>query len=430
MDKKICITLFFMTLLINPFYCQWEVLNTFEQKAIQKLNFINDDLGYAMANDLSVNKQIIIKTKDGGNSWDTIPNVSYDEFSEFMDICFIKDSVGFSVFRDFSNSSAPMRMYKTFDDGLNWEDITPDSTNIGMGHSVVQFLDENVGFWGVAHMLYKTVDGGNSWDTTVLNNVSVMSLDFINADTGVIGTWDNSFFYSGSMYSTFDGGNSFDIYNLNLYSSVIHEVNFMDNNTIYATCTDNLFWGGRKPFICKSTDGGNSWDSIAIDTFDIEQASLSAVDFIDDLNGKILLKTPFSDTGFIFGTSNGAESWEFEDTIYLYQVTDLQIMANSAYVTGDENELYKTSSPLELFNLSNYRTSFKLYPNPTFSNSILTIDSNTPYTKVDIFDISGRHINTVEINDNTVFLPELKKGLHFIKLSNKLSIESTYISVK
>ena len=60
MYKKICITLFFMTFLLPQTYCQWEVLNTFEQKAIQKLNFINDDLGYALANDLSINKKIII----------------------------------------------------------------------------------------------------------------------------------------------------------------------------------------------------------------------------------------------------------------------------------------------------------------------------------------------------------------------------------
>ena len=430
MYKKICITLFFMSFLVTQPYCQWEVLNTFEQKAIQKLNFINEDLGYAMANDLSVNKKIIIKTKDGGNSWDTIPNISYGEFSEFMDICFIKDSVGFTVFRDYNNASAPMRIHKTFNDGINWEDITPDSTNIGMGYSVMQFLDENIGFWGVTHMLYKTTDGGNSWDTTMLNNVSLMSLDFINADTGVIGTWDNSFFYSGSMYSTNDGGNTFDIYNLNLYSSVIHEVNYMNNNTVYATCTDNLFWGGRKPFICKSIDGGNSWDSIAIDTFNIEQASLSAIDFIDDLNGKIVLKTPFSDTSYVFGTSDGAQIWEFEDTIYLYDVTDLQIMPNSAYVSGDENELYKTSSALELFNFSNNEKHVKIYPNPTYSKSILTINSKIPYIKVDVFDISGRHLNTIKVNNNNIHLPKLKQGLYCLILSNKLSNISTYISVK
>jgi photosystem II stability/assembly factor-like uncharacterized protein len=323
-----------------------------------------------------------------------------------------------------------MRIYKTFDDGLNWEDISPDSTNTGMGYSVVQFLDENIGFWGVAHMLYKTINGGETWDTTMLNNVSVMSLDFINADTGVIGTWDNSFFYSGSMYSTFDGGNTFDIYNLNLYSSVIHNVNFMNNNTVYATCTDNLFWGGRKPFICKSMDGGNSWDSIAIDTFGIEQASLSAVDFIDDLNGKILLKTPFIDTGYVFRTSDGAQSWEFEDTVYLSDVTDLQIMPYSAYVTGDENELYKTSSSLEVFNLSSHKAPIKLYPNPSYSNSILTIASKTQYTKVDMFDISGRHLNTLKVNNNNFYLPDLKQGLYCFKLTNKLGIESAYISVK
>ena len=65
-----------------------------------------------------------------------------------------------------------------------------------------------------------------------------MSLDFIDQNNGVIGTWDNSFFYSGSMYSTNDGGNTFNIFNLNSYNTIVNDVDYMNNNTVYASCKD------------------------------------------------------------------------------------------------------------------------------------------------------------------------------------------------
>ena len=203
---------------------QWVEINTIPNQTIKKFNFISDDIGYALIYDLSNNKELVLKTTDGGNQWDSIAGLN---LLEFMDISFIKDSVGFSVYRDLNNLNSPMKIYKTNDDGNNWLDISPSSTNAGMGNSVVQFLDENVGFWGVGSVLYKTTNGGNTWDTTLLsgttlqNNVSIMSMDFIDQNNGVIGTWDNSFFYSGSMYSTNDGGNTFNIFNLNTYSTVV-----------------------------------------------------------------------------------------------------------------------------------------------------------------------------------------------------------------
>jgi photosystem II stability/assembly factor-like uncharacterized protein len=426
MFKKLFTVFTFLTYLTSQSHSQWNELNTFEQKVISKLNFINDDLGYALGYDLTVNKKVIIKTTNGGNSWEPIPIIDQNEF---MDICFIGDSVGFSVFRDLSNSVAPMRIYKTFDDGLNWEDISPDSTNTGMGNSVIQFIDENIGFLGVAHVLYRTIDGGNNWDTTLLNNVSIMSLDFINENSGVIGTWDNSFFYSGSMYSTNDGGETFNIFNLNQYSSVVHYVKYLNSGTVYASCTDEWFSNAGSPFICKSLDNGISWDSIPISSFNIDDATLSRVDFKDELNGKIVLKTPFNDTAYIFKTTDGAQSWAFEDTVYLYEVSDLQITSNSAYVTGDENELYKYSSSLDIKDDFKKEPDIRIYPNPAISNSSINIESTYLFEKATLFDFSGRKLFECQVVNNTFKIPNLKRGFYCLKIKSKSKISSSYFSV-
>ena len=422
MYKKLFSILTLLMVISHVVIGQWVELNTIPNQTIKKFNFITDDIGYALIYDLSTNKELVLKTTDGGNQWDSIAGLN---LLEFMDISFIKDSVGFSVYRDLNNLNSPMKIYKTNDDGNNWLDVSPNSTNAGMGNSVVQFLDENVGFWGVGSVLYKTTNGGNTWDTTLLNgttlqnNVSIMSMDFIDQNNGVIGTWDNSFFYSGSMYSTNDGGNTFNVFNLNTYSTVVNHVNYMNNNTVYASCIDVLS-NERTPFISKSLDGGVSWDSIPIDTFNIYNAKLKTVDFTDDLNGKIVLKTLYSDTAYVFKTNDGAQSWVFEDTVFLYDVKDLQITENTAYLGGDVNEIYKLNSTVDVLNDSEYKAAISIYPNP--NNGAFYINSSFTIYEMKIFNIQGELILQKTVNNNKqleINLSGSPKGIYIIQLINQ-----------
>ena len=422
MYKKLFSILTLLMVISHVVIGQWVELNTIPNQTIKKFNFITDDIGYALIYDLSNNKELVLKTTDGGNQWDSIAGKN---LLEFMDISFIKDSVGFSVYRDLNNLNSPMKIYKTNDDGNNWLDISPSSTNAGMGNSVVQFLDENVGFWGVGSVLYKTTNGGNTWDTTLLsgttlqNNVSIMSMDFIDQNNGVIGTWDNSFFYSGSMYSTNDGGNTFNIFNLNTYSTVVNHVNYMNNNTVYASCID-VWSNERTPFISKSLNGGISWDSIPIDTFNIYNAKLKTVDFTDDLNGKIVLKTLYSDTAYVFKTNDGAQNWVFEDTVFLYDVKDLQITENTAYLGGDVNEIYKLKYTVDVINDSKYKAAISIYPNP--NNGAFYINSSFTIYEMKIFNIQGKLILQKTVNNNKqleINLSGSPKGIYIIQLINQ-----------
>ena len=432
MYKNILLFLLLINLIPKPGYTQheWNEMNNTPGKTIKKFNFLNDYLGYAIAFDHTSNSEVIVKTTDGGLSWVTIPSIN---LSEFMDISFISDSTGFSVYRDMTNSIAPMRIYKTIDDGINWVDISPDTTNTGMGNSVLQFLNENIGFWGVDNVLYKTSDGGNTWDTTFMNNEAIMSMDFIDANSGVIGTWDRSFFYSGSIYTTHDGGNTFDIYNLNLYNSVIHSVNYTNNNTIYASCTDDWFSSGRSPFICKSLDNGNSWDSIPVDTFNIQSATLNAVDFTDELNGLIVLSKQFSDTGYVYKTTDGTISWQFEDTVFLDEILDLEITPNTAYICGEENKIYQRDFPVGIVPITAntyYNNSIFIYPNPIKANGLLNTRSNIDFKKVEIYDISGRFICAKNVVNSQMNTNNLNSGLYYLKMKNSENIASTLLYIE
>ena len=414
LKKTTFIILIFIAISKSSNY-QWSELNNFSGKAIAKFEFIDDNLGYALANDLVSNKQVILKTIDGANSWNTIPTVN---FNEFMDISFVSEGVGFSVFRDMNNTTAPMRIYKTNDDGTNWQDISPQTTNTGMGNSFVQFLDENIGFWGVADVIYKTIDGGINWDTILLNNAYVSSINFNDANNGVIGTWDGSFFYGGGMHSTTDGGNTFNILTLNINNSVINSVSYVNNNTIFSASVNNYMPNGVTPCFYKSIDNGLSWDSIAIDSFNIPNATLRAMDFLDDLNGKIILSEQFNDTAYVYNTTNGALGWSFEDTVFLDNVSDLKTTPNSAYTAGDENVMYKLNNSLnsiETNNMSNVR----IYPNPISADQTLSIETDYNFQLAKIYNITGKLLSSTNINSNKLKIPELSSGIYYLKLTTK-----------
>ncbi|MBM77618.1 MAG: hypothetical protein CL846_03990 [Crocinitomicaceae bacterium] len=394
---------------------QWSELNNIPGKAIAKFEFIDDDLGYALANDISLNKNVILKTINGGNNWDTIPSLNGDGF---MDISFISDGVGFVVFRDMNNSFAPMRIYKTSNDGINWEDISPSTTNTGMGNSFVQFIDENIGFWGVADVLYKTIDAGINWDTIVFSNAYVSSLDFKDANNGTIGTWDGSFFYGGGMQTTNDGGNTFNVFTLNNYNSVINSVNYTTNNTIYTASVSNYMPNGYSPCLYKSIDNGSSWDSISIDTFNIPNATLRAVDFIDDVNGKIILSEQFNDTAYVYNTNDGALNWSFGDTIIMNNITDLTITQNSAYICGDENKIFKLNNISNSIEI-NEKTDVLIFPNPVSINETLIINSSYHFQFAEIFNINGKLIKSIIMHSNKLKITNVPSGVYYLKLSNE-----------
>ena len=73
MYKNLFLILTLLFVFSQSIICQWVELNTIPNQTIKKFNFINDNIGYALVLDVSTNKELILKTIDGGNQWDSIP---------------------------------------------------------------------------------------------------------------------------------------------------------------------------------------------------------------------------------------------------------------------------------------------------------------------------------------------------------------------
>ena len=119
-----------------------------------------DTLFVAAGGDAQIKGGFIIRSTDGGRTWDTTRTINLSH------ICFIDDSKGFACGYD--------GIIKTTDAGKSWDTISIS------GAEDILFLDENTGYSSDKRSLFKTIDGGSNWNLvkTIINPHWIMGEDF------------------------------------------------------------------------------------------------------------------------------------------------------------------------------------------------------------------------------------------------------------
>lgn len=127
------------------------------------LHFFSPDTGYILGLSNKVHAQsrgLILRTTDGGFSWDTV-YVSSRDGEWCWKITFPSRNVGYISLQ--RNIGSPVNFLKTTDGGTTWfeKQFFPSAYFVqGIG-----FADENTGWIGgnSTQTTYKTTDGGNTW---------------------------------------------------------------------------------------------------------------------------------------------------------------------------------------------------------------------------------------------------------------------------
>lgn len=158
MKRSICI-LIFLILLINS--CDRDNETNSDKKisfdniiiekkllnfSPKKLDFLDKNIGYVIDN---TNK--ILKTTDGGNSWNEV----YQSTFEIIDIQFITEAKGFLL----GKNGNVFLLFTTNNGGQTFQENT---INSGFDLTKIFFLDSNLGF-ALGKEIKRTQDGGISW---------------------------------------------------------------------------------------------------------------------------------------------------------------------------------------------------------------------------------------------------------------------------
>lgn len=271
-----------------------------EGNNLNSVQMVTTDIGYAVG-DMGV----ILKTTDGGLSWD----VKLSIFSKLQSVHFINSDIGFV---------AGYSIIKTIDGGNHWDTIFSPSSIL---FNKVSFIDANIGYAVGDGVIIKTIDGGKTWaSTSYCSNCTLYSVSVLNKDTCyVVG--------SDIIIKTVDGGINWIKQSVGISATL---------TSICFPKTDTGYIAGMNGLLFKTVNGGNNW----IKQDSISSSSYKSIFFTDVNNGVIV----GDNNNIIIKTNDGGNHWTTQlktngvNLLHSVSLTN----KNSGIIVGDNGTILKT----------------------------------------------------------------------------------------
>ncbi|NUM80190.1 T9SS type A sorting domain-containing protein [bacterium] len=270
----------------------------------------------------------VTRSTDGGLTWLAPDSVSDRDLNA---VYFLNEFVGFIA--------GDNRIYRTNNGGQTWEERFHSEDTVFYVEDYFQdvvFGDEQNGL-AVAYLgeALKTSDGGLTWIPLppLPDNPQLSSIAMRNSKTGIaVGPGSSTQNYS--IYRTTDGGDSWT-------TPVITNKTSDDYIGLnHVTYVGNSVWigVGRYGVIVRSDDDGLTWQKIREEpgffTFDFYKVA-----FRDLLNGVAV-----GDAGKYFVTTDGGLSWNEENIGIAEDIRSIQFLADGTeWIAGAFNTIYKKS---------------------------------------------------------------------------------------
>ena len=344
---------------------------------LRDIFFVDANTGWVVGENGS-----ILKTTNGGAEWVTKTAV---KFAYFIGCYFVNSNVGWA--------SGDGGLYKTTDGGDTW-----NIQNGPSGLTKVYFADQNNG-WTVGGTdgstpyvgdIFITKDGGTTWTHKTDNTTwaRFYGIQFVDANTGWAYAEVNN-----TLLKTINGGSDWQI-QLNYGTTFeIQGMYFIDQNTGFVGGND-----GKTGALRKTTDGGKTWTNKAPGL----QYGPGYIKFFDSKNGIAAGQGQGGILG-VFTTTDGGENWNVQATTFPTGVTGFGLEAgffvdkNTGWAVGDNGLILKYASTTGVKDKnSNLPIEFNLsqnYPNPFNPSTIINYSlPKASMVSIKIYDILGREV--------------------------------------
>jgi photosystem II stability/assembly factor-like uncharacterized protein len=341
-----------------------------------------------------------------------------------QDIFFIDSLKGWvSAMKNSTNDTA--YIFYTSDGGNNWTIQFKDSIR---WINVVQFLDENTGYAGGGFgdpKFLKTTNGGNNWLVGTppgLTNYSILDMKFVNKDTGWVCSDED---LGGGIFRTTNGGSSWQRQTGSFDAPI--KLFFLNSDTGWSLSTRTLY---------KTTNSGVNWNLVSSFT-----SGLRGLFFLNNDTGWIIQQgvgqngikktinggvnwfvqsdpTPFGSVNEDIFIINNSKGWISSARFTILSLANDSTWGNQAVPLGfpafysifmtDTNRGYsggtifvKTEDGGGVItnvkqNSEEVPSNFKLfqnYPNPFNPKTIINYELRiTSYVKLGIYDIQGKEL--------------------------------------
>ncbi len=368
----------------------WEVLDTVVADDLQQVHFTSQSTGWIVGRNGT-----ILTTSNGGDTWSIVDtDFNYDLF----DMSFPASGEIWLV--------GSLALFNSSDGGSSWEAV-PTGTALLPSFNDVAFADGDIGLVvGNSDAVLRTEDGGDTWEyrrrgTQFTSSTWFREVQFLNSSVAWCGGGTGVLPYDGYLLKTTDGGDTWEerIFDNNTPPALglIRDLHFVGDSTGWLIDIDQIL---------HTTDGGATWQSQSPMTTE----ELNAVQFIDSVTGWIV-----GSGGSVLKTENGGTNWfsaavrdsivsidttfdsEVPDSIIAIDTTRIELPtappinlydvhfvdANTGWAVGDAGSVLRTDTGGQLWVEQTTTVSEKL-------SAVHFIDTNTGW----IVGAMGTILNT------------------------------------
>jgi photosystem II stability/assembly factor-like uncharacterized protein len=374
----------------------WTQINSNTTYNLRDITFTSTNIGYIVGDNGTV-----LKTIDGGNNWSLIFS---DITQSFVSTSFVDDNIGYILTSE--------NLYKTENGGTTWQlKYTNQFLN------VVWFVSESNGFIGSDSGILKTTDGGTNWLLVQSIPHKIKSIYFSNSEIGYfLGGSDSS----NNIYKTINQGINFSNYPLFMQS--IKERVFFINNEI------GFVIGWYSPYIKKTIDGGLTW----VDLYNSFTNGVGGmeINFINEQNGFYIDNSGGQSN--LFSTANSGQTWINELSIISnnsYSFSKLSTKFNNGYLIGDNGLIYKKDNLLSTNHIKKNENDIEIFPNPTSDEINVEYNPiNVKIKSINLIDENGKIIESIKSDFEKLRIQNISQGIYYLNfITEKGTISKKFI---
>ncbi len=385
------LALLFLTIKVQG---QWIQLNSDTTLDYSSIYFLNSDTGFICGSAYDPISfgygGVIVRTLDGGTTWDTT-----HVWANLMDIYFINDSIGFTGGQDGT-------VFKTVDMGANWSFV--DNIWNNNDYSNLYFINQDTGLFqdylGIIFLYTPLIFPSSS---LIIDSPA----DTWNWGTGELDFTQNIGYFAGGygvFAKSFDQGMSWNYFNCDS-NIFVFDAKMTDNNhiVIVGGTDDSALGVGENGKSTVSLNGGITWSP----TNQFAPHDIVGIDFYDNVHGYCVggvhsfLYSSLDPVGSIWYTSDGGFNWTLIDSSYNDQITDLLVVNDSlAFAVGANGLILKNAIDFNALGIASEskNVDISIFPNPVLDILKIKIDNlHLQYISVQVIDVTGRLLEKFQL---------------------------------